>query len=282
MTGTDPAFDFVSGPDGVAIRNTLANLCDSLSTRGPTPDTDDDKIPDSRDRELNTPRHAQVDQYGVARDDDGDGVPNGIDREPNTPSDISMVDEWGVAMDSDHDGVPDDYDHCRDTPVEYAVDREGCPCEILADQLVGVLLNEGVLRERFHFETNSAELAPEAKARLDTIGVSLSGLPDLRFDIEGHCDDLGDDAYNDRLSRLRAQAALDYLAKNFPGLTLEQFTAVGWGKRRPLAPSTDDDSRALNRRVEFRVVNPEEAMRKVQVWRFRFRGEGSGSCGEQR
>jgi len=282
MTVADPGFDYVSGADGIAVRNMLANSFENLALRGPTPDSDGDGILDSRDREFNTPEGAEVDRFGVAYDDDGDGVPNGIDRDPNTPQDLRPVDQWGVPLDGDHDGVPDAHDRCPDTPVEYAVDRAGCPCEILADELVGVLLNEGVLRERFHFELDSAELSPQAEARLDTIGVSLSGLPDLRFVIEGHCDDQGDDAYNDRLSELRARSALDYLVANFPGLTPDQFTAVGHGKRRPLAESTDKASRALNRRVEFRVVNPEEAMRKVKVKRFRLRGEGGGGCGDPR
>jgi hypothetical protein len=88
-------------------------------------DTDGDGVPDSRDRQADTPRGAKVDQFGVAIDEDADGVPNGIDRQDNTPKG-ALVDQYGVAIDSDHDTVPDGIDQCPDTPVGCVVDTKGC------------------------------------------------------------------------------------------------------------------------------------------------------------
>ncbi len=268
-------FDYVSGPDGDSVRNLLSALYTNLEKRGPTPDTDGDGVPDSRDEQWGTQKGARVNLVGVALDDDGDGVPNGIDRDPQTRRGL-MVDQWGVPVDEDHDGVPDYLDQCPDTPADFVVNEQGCQKEEWVVVLEDVLLDKGVLKEQLQFNVGSADLLPAATARLDSIGVALAGLPMLRFRVDGHCDDQGDDEYNVLLSRRRAQATIDYLVSRFDGLSRTQFTAEGFGKSKPLVPGTDDAARAVNRRVEFVVENPEDAKRQVEMKRIQRRGGGAG------
>lgn len=253
-------------------RNALIDLYSNLPGRGHTPDSDGDGVPDSRDQEPRTLEGAEVDFLGKSRDDDGDGVPNGIDRDPYTMRGVP-VDQWGRPVDADADGVADYIDECPDTPADYEVDQRGCPIERWIAVIEDALVDQGVLRETLPFDLGSADLRPESEARLDTIGVALSGLKELHFRVEGHCDDQGNDALNDALSEMRAAAVIDYLVKNFSDLTRGQFTAKGWGKRRPIAAATDELSRAMNRRVEFLVENPEEAKRVVMKKRTVRRGE---------
>lgn len=70
----------------------------------------------------------------------------------------------------------------------------------------------------------------------------------------GHTDGKGDDAYNDALSRKRAQAVADWL-RGPGGLPDRTYAVEGRGKRDPVAPNTrpdgsdDPEGRTLNRRV---------------------------------
>jgi outer membrane protein OmpA-like peptidoglycan-associated protein len=103
------------------------------------------------------------------------------------------------------------------------------------------------------FATNSAQLTPEATQTLDKLGQALQSqeLASCCFQIEGHTDSVGSDAYNERLSQRRAQSVTHYLSERH-GLK-ERTITVGYGEQKPIADNDTDDGRQKNRRVQ--VVN---------------------------
>lgn len=66
------------------------------------------------------------------------------------------------------------------------------------------------------FETNSAELKPQAKKLLDTLGKAMQSdkLASFKFAIEGHADPRGGEEFNLQLSQKRAESVVSYLAEN--------------------------------------------------------------------
>lgn len=66
------------------------------------------------------------------------------------------------------------------------------------------------------FETNSAELRPQAKKMLDSLGRAMTSdkLSTFKFSIEGHADPRGGEAFNLELSQKRAEAVVSYLTAN--------------------------------------------------------------------
>jgi OOP family OmpA-OmpF porin len=76
---------------------------------------------------------------------------------------------------------------------------------------------------------------------------------DYTISVNGHTDDVGSDAYNQKLSERRAQAVRDYLVK--AGLSEEILSVQGHGKSLPLVKGSSDAARAKNRRVELGIVN---------------------------
>ena len=70
--------------------------------------------------------------------------------------------------------------------------------------------------------------------------------------MEGHTDATGADNYNQTLSERRANAVMDYLADK--GVDASRLSAKGLGESSPIAPNDTRDGRALNRRVELRLV----------------------------
>jgi outer membrane protein OmpA-like peptidoglycan-associated protein len=107
------------------------------------------------------------------------------------------------------------------------------------------------------FDFDKAALRSEARPAIEYVAETVlrAGKP---VSIEGHTDSIGSEAYNMRLSQLRALTVQAELTRRVAGAVPMQ--AVGYGKARPIAENqypdgTDDpDGRQRNRRVEI-VVN---------------------------
>jgi OOP family OmpA-OmpF porin len=70
--------------------------------------------------------------------------------------------------------------------------------------------------------------------------------------IEGHTDNVGDEAKNKELSGQRALTIKKYLVDH--GTPADKLVAVGFGSSKPIAPNNTEDGKAKNRRTEFKVA----------------------------
>lgn len=103
------------------------------------------------------------------------------------------------------------------------------------------------------FEFNSAELTQQARDRLDVLGAALASdqLRPYAFQIAGHTDAVGGQAYNQDLSRRRAEAVVGYLSSRW-SIERSRLQARGYGMSQLLEPS--DGASAKNRRVEVETL----------------------------
>jgi outer membrane protein OmpA-like peptidoglycan-associated protein len=102
---------------------------------------------------------------------------------------------------------------------------------------------------RLAFDVDARELSESAKRDVDAALAVLSADPALVVVIDGHADRTGTPAYNDDLSRARADAVAAMLAAR--GAARSRLSVSGHGARRPIAPGNDAASLARNRRVEL-------------------------------
>jgi outer membrane protein OmpA-like peptidoglycan-associated protein len=101
------------------------------------------------------------------------------------------------------------------------------------------------------FDFNKSTLQPASDPVLQKILDLLKKTPALKLEIQGHTDNVGNDAYNQTLSEARAKAVVTWLTQN--GVAAARLTAKGFGKTRPIADNATDAGRAKNRRVEIAV-----------------------------
>lgn len=104
------------------------------------------------------------------------------------------------------------------------------------------------------FDFDSAKLTSKARATLIDIARILEGMPVSAVRVVGHTDSKGSESYNDKLSKNRADAVVEFLAGN--GVPPTRMKPEGHGENDPVAPNeikgTDNpEGRAQNRRVEF-------------------------------
>jgi len=102
------------------------------------------------------------------------------------------------------------------------------------------------------FDFGKANLKPQFYPALDQVAASMAEYNQTIVEISGHTDSVGSDEANQRLSEQRAGSVSNYLAGK--GLMRERFEVVGMGERYPVASNDTDSGRAMNRRVEIRVV----------------------------
>ena len=106
------------------------------------------------------------------------------------------------------------------------------------------------------FEYDTARLTmSDAILSIDTLGKALSDtrLAGLRFTIVGHTDARGGDAYNEKLSRDRAETVKQRLVQ-FHKIDAGRLVAEGRGRRELKDPARPED--AINRRVQIKTIGP--------------------------
>jgi OOP family OmpA-OmpF porin len=141
--------------------------------------------------------------------------------------------------DQDRDGVLDELDQCPDTPCYFAVDANGCPT---------------VATLRIHFDVDKATIRPESLPKVDNFAQFMLANPELKAIITGHTDSDGSDAYNMRLSKRRAEAVMNRLIAL--GVSPNRLKAIGMGERQPVASNATPEGKALNRRIEAKLIYP--------------------------
>lgn len=135
------------------------------------------------------------------------------------------------------------------------------PARIAAAQPVpptrcAVDVAEVIAKAPLSFQPASTTLTTAAQTTIADIAAILTRCEDTRFEIGGHTDAQGSEAGNLALSRRRAEAVLTALASANarPG----QLIAKGYGEARPIASNDTAVGRALNRRIEFTLIEDPE------------------------
>jgi outer membrane protein OmpA-like peptidoglycan-associated protein len=101
------------------------------------------------------------------------------------------------------------------------------------------------------FDFGKYTLRSAARERLAKVAGIILAYPDLHLQVEGNTDNVGSDAYNQRLSEQRAATVRDYLVSQ--GVSIAAVNALGFGKTRPVASNATPSGRQLNRRVDMVV-----------------------------
>jgi len=190
-------------------------------------------------------------RYGPP-DRDKDGI---ADTDDECPDEVGPEASFGCP-DGDGDRVPDYRDECpaKAGPAKADPKRSnGCPARVF------VAADSIEITEKIFFQTNKSKIKSESFGLLDEIAAILVAHDEIKkVEIAGHTDSQGRDSYNLKLSDARAHAVMDYLAAH--GVDVATLEAKGYGETDPKADNDTEEGRAMNRRVEFRILEQEVRM----------------------
>jgi len=112
---------------------------------------------------------------------------------------------------------------------------------------------QNIVSDTVLFGLDQYDVDGEARRILDSQAQWLSQYPNTRITVEGHADERGTREYNLALGDRRANAAKNYLAAR--GVSAARITTISYGKERPIALGSDEQSWAQNRRAVTIVLN---------------------------
>ena len=103
------------------------------------------------------------------------------------------------------------------------------------------------------FDFDKSILKEESFPELNRLVNFLNENIFLKIEIAGHTDNQGNDSYNLKLSKDRANAVLEYLISK--GISRNRITSVGYGETKPISTNDNEEGRQLNRRVEVKILD---------------------------
>lgn len=115
-----------------------------------------------------------------------------------------------------------------------------------------LIKGEKVALRNVFFDFNSTELKEESFIELDKLVKIMNDSPNVKIEIGGHTDNVGTAEYNRRLSEGRAQTTVNYLISK--GINKTRISYKGYGFTMPIDTNETEEGRALNRRIEAKVI----------------------------
>lgn len=132
------------------------------------------------------------------------------------------------------------------------------PCYTLDEIIELMAKNESIegkticAVDAINFDFSKSTIKSESYEYLDKLATTLIR-SNRRIEVKGHTDNVGSEDFNMNLSRERAEAVVDYLVSK--GVDRNKLTYSYYGMSRPLSDNDTEEGRAMNRRVEFTILN---------------------------
>ena len=104
-----------------------------------------------------------------------------------------------------------------------------------------------------NFDFNSDKLKPEAYPILFHTAKMMQQNPDLIIEVQGYSDNVGSKKSNLLISQKRSDSVERYLMAR--GISDDRISSVGYGEENPIGDNRDAAGRAMNRRIEFKVLD---------------------------
>jgi chemotaxis protein MotB len=151
----------------------------------------------------------------------------------------------------------------RDTYGGLVADLES---EVTAGRIQIERLRQGLrlnLSQEILFASGSAELNQQGRGVIAKVAERLATVPQ-RIEVQGHTDDVAirgalAERYpsNWELAGARAASVVRLLTER--GVPTDRMTAVSFGEHHPVAPNDTPEGRARNRRIEIRLLPPDDS-----------------------
>jgi outer membrane protein OmpA-like peptidoglycan-associated protein len=210
------------------------------------------------------PIQAKVDQVGEQTSRNGQQI-------EDTRSQVKQVDEKaqsGISAAQERAGAADQHAATADQHAGAAQQRadqanqlgEKNTQELVSLRSVVANLDDYKLQTSVAvpFSFNKYALSTDAKTDLDKLATDVKSGRRFFIAVEGYTDSTGSKAYNETLSRQRADQVVEYLVAKHD-IPIYRIHTIGLGEEKPVDEARNRTARAKNRRVEVKVFSADQA-----------------------
>lgn len=113
-------------------------------------------------------------------------------------------------------------------------------------------INSTIVLNHLIFELGKAVINPRSYPELDEVVAMMKENTKVVIQLEGHTDNKGNAEANLKLSQARVDAVKKYITSK--GIGKDRVKTKAFGGTQPIATENTEEARALNRRVEMRVL----------------------------
>jgi len=111
---------------------------------------------------------------------------------------------------------------------------------------------ESSLLKPIHFDFDKYDIRPADAEILKGNSTLLKKFPNVKIQIEGHCDERGTNEYNLALGERRANSTKKYLTSL--GVTADRVSTISYGEEKPMDPGHNEEAWTKNRRANFLIT----------------------------
>ena len=106
--------------------------------------------------------------------------------------------------------------------------------------------------DNVHFDSGKSSIKTSSYDELKELVEFLKLKPEIKIEIGGHTDNIGEDRANQNLSQERANSVKKYLVEL--GVVSSRLIAKGYGESTPIADNNTEKGKRLNRRTEVKIL----------------------------
>jgi OOP family OmpA-OmpF porin len=230
-------------------------------------------------RNTTAPVQAKVDQVGEQTTQNGQQI-------EDTRNQVKQVDEKaqsGISAAQERASAADQHAAAADQHAGEAMNKANQATQMGEQNQQALTTLRGVVAniDDYKLQTSVAvpfkfdkyQLTDDAKQELDKLASDVKGDKRFFIAVEGYTDKTGSRAYNEALSRRRADAVMTYLVAKHD-IPVYRVHMIGLGDEKPVDEGKNREARAKNRRVEVKVFNADQVTASLN-------GENSNSASRQ-
>ena len=116
----------------------------------------------------------------------------------------------------------------------------------------GTVFESSLLKD-IRFDFDKYDIRPEDTEILKENAALLKKYPNVKIQIEGHCDERGTTEYNVALGERRANSTKRYLLSL--GISTDRLSTISYGEEKPVDPGHTEEAWAKNRRAHFIILS---------------------------